>query len=185
MTELTFTIIERITIFFFGIFLSCAFAGIKYNKKNVLNMSLFSILCCIIIIFADFLPNPIIRWRIMPLLVHIPNLLLLIFYYHKSFSTSLASICTAFLLCQPPRWIYTALLRVIPNIMPLQICIFGILFSISFLLAIYLSQYISKLFNKDNKSVYIFGSVPILYYVINYFLETATNFRSTTDPLIT
>ena len=133
MTELTFTIIERITIFFFGIFLSCAFAGIKYNKKNVLNMSLFSILCCIIIIFADFLPNPIISWRIMPLLVHI----------------------------------------------------FGILFSISFLLAIYLSQYISKLFNKDNKSVYIFGSVPILYYVINYFLETATNFWSTTDPLIT
>ena len=185
MTELTFTIIERITIFFFGIFLSCAFAGIKYNKKNVLNMSLFSILCCIIIFFADFLPNPIISWRIMPLLVHIPNLLLLIFYYHKRFSTSLASICTAFLLCQPPRWIYTALLRVIPNIMPLQICIFGILFSISFLLTIYLSQYISKLFNKDNKSVYIFGSVPILNYVINYFLETATNFWSTTDPLIT
>ena len=140
MTELIFTIIESFTIFFFGIFVSCAFSGIQYNKKNVWIMSLFSTLCSIAVLFAAFLPNPIIGWRIMPLLVHIPNLLLLIFYYHKRFSTSLAGICTAFLLCQPPRWMYTILLKVIKNIKVLQICIFLLLFILTFLLALYLSS---------------------------------------------
>lgn len=185
MTEIIFTIIEAFTIFFFGVFVSCTFSGIQYNKKNILIMSFFSTLCSIAVLFANFLPNPIISWRIMPLLVHIPNLLLLIFYYHKRFSTSLAGICTAFLLCQPPRWMYTILLKVIKHIKVLQICIFLLLFILTFLLALYLSQYISKLFNKDNKSVYIFSSVPILYYVINYFLEIETNFWSTTNPMVT
>ena len=185
MTNFVFTIIETITIFSFGLFVSCAFAGIPYNKKNVLIMSFVSILCSIAVLFANSLPNQIISWRIMPLLVHIPNLLLLIFCYHKRFSTSLATICTAFLLCQAPRWMYASLLVVIPNITVLQIFIFTGLFILTFLLANYLSQYISKLFQKDNKSVYIFGSIPILYYLVNYFLETTTNFWSTTDPMIT
>jgi hypothetical protein len=184
VTEIILAIIEAITIFFFGIFVSCAFAGIQYNKKNVWILSLFSILCCMAVLFANSLPNPIISWRIMPLLVHIPNLLLLVFYFHKRFTTSLAAVCTAFLLCQPPRWMYTTVLKIIPEIVVLQICIFLGLFILTFLFAIYLSQYISKLFNKDNKSVSIFGSIPILYYVINYFLETETNFWSTTDPMI-
>jgi len=148
-------------------------------------MSLVSVLCSVAVLLADSLPNPIISWRILPLLVHLPNILLLIFYYHKRFSTALAAICTAYLLCQPPRWIYTILLRAIPDITVLHICIFMILFILTFLLTNYLSQYISILFNKDNKSVYLFGSIPIFYYVINYFLETETNFWTTIDPIIT
>ena len=51
VTEIILAIIEAITIFFFGIFVSCAFAGIQYNKKNVWILSLFPILCCM-----SFLP---------------------------------------------------------------------------------------------------------------------------------
>lgn len=77
------------------------------------------------------------------------------------------------------------LMRVIPNITILEICIFLGLFIITSLLAVYISQYISRLFSKETKSFYIFGSIPILCYVINYFLEIETNFWSTTDPMIT
>lgn len=185
MTETGFAIIETITVFSFGIFISCAFAGIQYSKKNVWIMFFSSMICSIAVLLANSLPNRIISWLIMPALIHIPNLLLLFIYFHKRFSTSLAAICTTYLLCQPPRWIYTMLMRVIPNITLLEICIFLGLFIITSLLAVYISQYISRLFSKDTKSIYIFGSIPILYYVINYFLEIETNFWSTTDPMIT
>ena len=185
MTEAVFSIIEAITIFSFGVFLSFALAGIQYTKKNVCIMANFSTLCCIAVLFANTLPNQIISWRILPLLVHIPNILLLVLYYHKHFSTALTAVCTTYLLCQPPKWIYSMLMRVFPDIAVLKMCIFLGVFILTFLIARNLSQYISRLFNKDNKSVYIFGSVPILYYAINYFLEIKTNFWSTSDPMIT
>ena len=185
MIEKIFAVIQVITVFSFGVFISFAFAGIKYKKKNVRIMFFTSILFSIAVLLANSLPNQVISWRIMPLLVHIPNLLLLVLYYHKRFATALASICTTYLLCQPPKWIYSMLAILLPDITTLKICLFIGLFILAFLIAVYLSQYISRLFNKNNKSIYIFGSVPILYYVINYFLEIETNFWSTTNPMIT
>lgn len=185
MTETAFSIIETITIFSFGVFLSFSFAGIQYTKKNIFIMAGFSLLSSIAVLFANMLPSQIIGWRILPLIVHIPNALLLVLYYHKRFSTAYAAVCTSYLLCQPPRWIYSVLAEIIARNMAIKLCIFLGLFILTFLLAAYLSLYISRLLNKDNKSVYIFGGVPILYYVINYFLEIKTNFWSTTDPMIT
>ena len=185
MTEITFSIIEAITIFFFGIFLSCAFAGIQYTKKNLCIIAGFSLFSSIVVLFANTLPNHIISWRILPLIVHVPNILLLVLYYHKRFSTAFAAVCTAYLLCQPPKWFYTMLAEIVPNNTVLKLCIFLILFILMFSLAIYLSQYIAKLFNKENRCVYIFGGVPIFYYIANYFLEVETNFWSTTNPMIT
>ena len=185
MIKIIFAIIEAITVFSFGVFISFAFAGIQYNKKNVRIMIFTSILLTTAVILGNLLPNQVISWLIMPLLVHIPNLLLMVLYYHKRFSTALAAICTTYLLCQPPKWIYSMLTVILPDIATLKLCLFIVLFILSFLLAVYISPSISGLFNKDNKSIYIFGSVPILFYIINYFLEIKTNFWSKTDPLIT
>lgn len=185
MTETAFSIIETITIFSFGVFLSFAFAGIQYTKKNICIMAGFSLLCSIAVLLANTLPSQIISWCILPLLVHIPNVLLLVMYYYKRFSTAFSSVCTSYLLCQPPRWIYSMLAVIVPENVALRLCILLGLFILTYLFAFYLSQYISGLFNKDAKSVYIFGSVPIFYYAINYFLEIKTNFWSISAPMIT
>ena len=185
MTETAFFIIKSIIIFPFGVFLSFSFAGIQYTKKNICIMTGFATFCTIAVLFADTLPNRIVSWQILPLLVHIPNVLLLVAYYHKRFSTALAAVCTSFLLCQPPRWLYSMLTENIPENTALKLSIFLGLFILTFLLASYLSRYVSRLLNKDNKSVYIFGGVPFCYYVINYFLEVKTNFWATTDPMVT
>lgn len=185
MNPMIYSIIETITVFSFGVFLSCAFAGIKYTKKNICIMTVFSILCTIAILLADTIPNKVVSWRLLPLLVHIPNILLLVFYYHKGFSTVLSAVCTSFLLCQSPKWIHSMLIQIMPDYILLKLSTFLGLFILTFLFAGYLSQYISKLFNKDTKSVYIFGSVPILHYIVNYFLETKTDFWSNTNPMIT
>ena len=136
------------------------------------------------ILIINTFPNMILGWRILPLIVHLPNFLLLFCYYHKRISTCLSSICTSYLLCQPPRWIYLILEQFINNII-IKLCLFIVLHIIAFLLGYYVSQPISKLYNKDNKSVYIFGSVPIVYYIVNYYLETYTNFWSNSNPIIT
>lgn len=185
MIDFIFTISKFVIAFFFGIFLSCAFTGIQYTKKNVMVLIGFSSICSLLLSIANMLPSQLIAWKILPLIIHIPNLLLLYFYYHKPLSISIAAICTSFLLCQPPKWIYTLLLHIIPDNMVIKIILFVTLFILTFLIAYYLSKSISKLYTKDNKSVYIFGSVPILYYVTNYFLETHTGFWSYSDPMIT
>ena len=74
---------------------------------------------------------------------------------------------------------------IVPENVALRLCILLGLFILTYLFAFYLSQYISGLLNKDAKSVYIFGSVPIFYYAINYFLEIKTNFWSISAPMIT
>ena len=123
MIEIIFAIIEAITVFSFGVFISFAFAGIQYNKKNVRIMIFTSILLATAVILGNLLPNQVISWLIMPLLVHIPNLLLLVLYYHKRFSTTLAAVCTTYLLCQPPKWIYSILIEVLPDITTLKLCL--------------------------------------------------------------
>lgn len=185
MTEIVFSILEISTAIFFGTYLSCAFAGVQYTKKNVALLSGFSVFCLCIIYLFNARPNQLAGWMILPLLIHVPNLLFLTCFFHKRFSTTIAAICTSFLLCQPPKWIFSSIKPFLEPYGILKAVVFLTLFLLSFLFGYYVSQPISKLYSKDTKSVYIFGSIPFLYYVSNYFLEIYTNFWSSSNPMIT
>ena len=69
--------------------------------KNMKKSSFLGMLLCIAIVFSCIMtfslimPNAILGWRIMPLLGHLPNLLFLLFYFKKRFSTSVAAIGVA------------------------------------------------------------------------------------------
>lgn len=170
---------------FFGYFLSLAFSGVTFNKKNLSFYIPCCLLCSLGMAFCVFIPNVILGWYLMPLVVHIPNLIILCVLCKKRFSTALTSICTAYLLCQPAKTLYSFFVSLLPDIYWLGLILFFLLFASSFVIFFFLGKTLSSIYNKEDRNVYIFGSIPILYYVSNYFLETATNFWTAPSPIVT
>lgn len=185
MLEQLFPILQLFMIFLFGVYLSAAFSGIIFNRKNIIILSLLTFCMVMAMVLFQSMPTQTFGWYVMPLIGHLPNLLLLVLYYHKRVSTSLSAICTSFLLCQPPKWIFSLLEPLFGDLIVLRIIFFIILISVFFIFGLFLSQPISEIFNKDTRNVYIFGSIPIIYYIVNYFLEIQTNHWTDTNPIIT
>ena len=176
---------ELLVVFLFGIYLSAAFAGVIFNKKNVIILFLLTISVVCTMAFLQVSPKHSLGWKLLPLVGHLPNLLFLTFYYHKRFSTSVVAICTSFLLCQPPKWLYSMCLPYLGTNVFLPSVFYFLAFAVTLAFGLYFSQSISKIFNKDTRSVCIFGSVPIIFYIVNFFLEIYTNAWTTTSPAIT
>lgn len=175
---------ELLIVFLFGVYLSAAFAGIAFSRKNIVILGVLTIGMVITMGLLQINPTQSDGWKFLPLIGHLPNFLCFILYYHKKFSTSLAAICTSFLLCQPPKWLFTMLLPYLGTSIILYIFIYFILFAGTFIFGLYVSQSISEIFNKDTRSVCIFGSLPVIFYVVNFFLETYTDSWTTSNPAI-
>ena len=177
--------IQAVSISIFGFFVSFLFSGVYLTKKNMLVLAPFTIIFSCTMAISIIMPNAALGWRIMPLLGHLPNLLFLLFYFKHRFSTSIASICTAFLMCMVPRMFFSLAEPLMPDILIVKMLFFELFIAATFLFCMRISNTISAIFNKDNRSVYIFASIPILFYITNYFLELYTNFWTSSSPVIT
>ena len=89
----------------FGIYCSAFFLGVKSNKKNIL--SLFLLFCVqgslYLIISAFF--GEALALQSYPLIVHLPLILFLSFYYKFPLISSCVSVFSAYLCCQLSNWI--------------------------------------------------------------------------------
>ena len=168
----------------YGYFLSLTFSGVAFTKKNLIFYIPYCFVSSIFMALCSIFPNTALGWYLTPLLGHIPNLLLLCLICKKRLSTALTSICTAYLLCQPPKTLYSVFVPVIPDVVIFKLLIHLLLFGVFFIVFFSFGKILSSIYNKDDRSVYIFGSIPILYYVSNYFLEVNTNHWTTTSPII-
>lgn len=175
---------QLLIVFLFGVYLSAKFAGIKFTRKNICILTLLTLYMVVSMSLLQISLKESMNWKLLPLVGHVPNLLLLTLYFRKRLTTSLASICTAFLLCQPPKWFFTILLPYLDFSVSLPVICYFVLFAITFAFGIHVSQSISEIFNKDTKSICIFGSVPVIFYIVNFFLETYTDSWNTSDPAI-
>ena len=159
----------------FGVNLSAAFAGIRLNRRNIL---IFLGLCCFcgalqmgaLIAFSE----DTVR-RLYPLITHLPLLLLLHRYYHKRFATALVSVFTAYLCCQPVKWMGILVFTLSQSfIAEYSVRILMLAGTATFALKLF-APFLSEIFSKDTRSVYIFGSVPIVYYFFDYATVVYTN----------
>ena len=100
---LTYT--HNITTMLFGIFLSAFFLGVKKDKKNVWKLLLLAVISGGLYMVCVSLLGPEMVDQIYPLIVHVPLLLMLVFYYKFRLLPSLSSIFTAYLCCQCSNWI--------------------------------------------------------------------------------
>ena len=168
MLETILFLIHAALLLLFGVYLSVAFAGISFTRRNLLNVFNLCVLCSILQIAAYLsLPGDAL-WEIYPLITHLPLILFLHIRYHKKLITALVSVFTAYLWCQPAKWFGILVYYFTDNIIAEYLTKFTIIGIVAFFTLKYLASYLAVIYNKDTKSVCIFGIMPTVYYIFDY-----------------
>lgn len=162
------TFLHGAIILCFGITLSVAFAGIRFTKQNILTfLGLFLFSGGLQLTAMIFLSETMV-WKLYPFITHLPLILLLCIRYHKSAVTAMAAAFTAYICCQPAKWIGVITLQATGSQNWEYVARILCLVLVGYFALTYLALYLAQIFNKDKRSVSIFGSVPTVYYLFDY-----------------
>jgi len=163
-------------LLFFGITLSVAFSGVRPSKNAVYPLISLFAACAVLQILVFVWLGEDMTWKLYPLITHVPIGITLCFVFRKRITTVLAAIASAYLCCQPANWIgllSDALFSKEAITHSAQIIS---LLTVGFLVLRYFALYISELYNKENRNVLIFGSIPLVYYLFDYIMGIYTDF---------
>lgn len=152
----------------FGIIMSVIFAGIRLDLKVLLHMLAIFLLSAVmqLILLARLGEDAV--WKLYPLITHIPIIVLLVLTYRRRISTALAAVTTAYLCCQIAKWLGLLAYSLTRDSFAELMVRIVILVQSFFLVRHYLAGSVSKIYTKDDKSVWIFGLVPLVYYLFDY-----------------
>lgn len=106
--------------------------------------------------------------QIYPLIVHVPLLLMLVFYYKFRLLPSLSSIFTAYLCCQCSNWIGLFVLSITGKEWCYYACRIVVTLVVFWVLCHYVCQTTTMLFAKTDRELLIIGSLPLVYYIFDY-----------------
>lgn len=168
MTESTLFFINAASLLFFGVYMSAAFAGISFTKKNIL-------ICFGLCAFSGFLQifsyiefSEAVVWKLYPLITHLPLFIMLLLVYHKKIATVTVSVFTAYLCCQPAKWFGILVFNITKSFAAEYIARILTLVSAAAVIYFFFVDYISEIFNKDSRSACFFGITPTVYYIFDY-----------------
>lgn len=168
MIETILTFLDGVLLLIFGANLSAAFAGIRLSKRNALIFLGFCCFCGALQAGAYFAFSEDAVRRLYPVIAHLPLILLLCLYYRRRFITALVSVFTAYLCCQPVKWVGILAFTLSRSYLA-EYIVRVLMFSCTAVFALKLfAPYLSEIFSKDTRSVCIFGSIPIVYYCFDY-----------------
>lgn len=152
----------------FGVYISSAFLGIKMTKKNIAVLMGFSLTVGTLYIASFLLLGADGTKKIYPLIIHLPLVIFLTFYFKYKFALSLLSVLTAYLCCQISNWV--GLLAV--NVFHTQTVYYSVriaITAVTFILLIrFVSSATSQLLQKNTRSLLILGLMPFVYYLYDY-----------------
>ena len=160
-------------ILLFGILLSFAFCGIRVY--HILLIGALFVVCGSLQLGGLMLWNEAVIWKLYPLITHLPLVALLYFYYHQRISTALAAVSSAYLCCQPAKWCGLIVLAITEQPIAEYLTRIATLIVMSFVILRWISDSLARIFHKDNRSVFIFGMVPLVYYLFDYSMGIYTN----------
>lgn len=169
----------------FGMAVAANFAGMVSTRKNYLILVCYTIFVFIIQVLCLFRYGMDLTWKLYPLLAHIPIAGFIAFYLRRSWLISLVSMFTAFLCCQPPRWIGSVaadiFVRVAGGDVLGRATINHLGYIVSAVLIYYILQkYVTKsvqhLIQRSVRSCMIFGAVPAFYYFVDCATTVYTDF---------
>lgn len=155
-------------VFFFGAALSVAIAGGCRSRRD---WTILFALCPI------FLALQTLSWltlglevtkQLYPLLIHIPLFLVLTFGLKRKASISLVSVCTAYLCCQLPRCCDITVTAFTSSSLAGQIAYTVMIAPIFLFLLRYFVPPARETMAESQKSLFLFGGLPIIYYIFDY-----------------
>ncbi len=155
-------------IFLFGLLLSVMFAGIDNTQRNRKAILCIVILLCLVQILSWRFLGYDITVKIYPVIIHLPLILLITFYFKRSLPISIVSVLSAYLCCQTPQWFATVSLYLFDSRVAYLITNSLALFPVFYLLRRYVTASVNRLMNLSKKSLLLFGIIPIFYYLFDY-----------------
>ena len=184
MLENILIILHGAVVLLYGVTLTAAFAGIRADRKSNRIFLIFCGLCGGLQLAASLLCSPDVVWALYPLITHLPLILLLFLGYRKPLATSMAATFTAYLLCEPSKWLGLLALEFtgIPAVEYITRII--ALCASSYYVLVYFAASLAEIFHKDTRSVVIFGSVPTVYYAFDYLTSIYTDWRVSNHPVV-
>lgn len=169
------TMVHNMTTMIFGIFLSAFLLGVRQNQKNT--TILFLVFSCegLVYLTCSTLVGDALAQQLYPLLIHVPLILFLTFFYKYPLAASLISTLSAYLFCQISNWIGLFVLTLTQE----QWCYYTArivtTFITFFLLLRFVCRTTAAIFSKDQRTLCIFGFLPFIYYVFDYVCTKSSN----------
>jgi len=160
----------------FGILLSMAFAGIRLKSRNLIMAYALFVICGLFQTAAYRLFDEAFVWQLYPVITHLPIILLLCLYYRRPASTALAAVVTAYLCCQTPKWFRLILETLTGSPITGQIAYIIFFLLVGAFAIHHLAPCIAEIYSKDSRSAFIFGIVPMIYYLFDYSMGVYTDF---------
>ncbi len=162
------TQITALLILIYGVLLSVYFAGGFSSAKEHGVLAAF----CGIVMIAQAMSYRIwgfdITTKLYPLIVHLPNVLLLVLALKRPWGVALGSVLTAYFCCQLPRWVGTIALELWATSLAYQLVYIISIVPIFFLLKRNFANAAYQAMTYSNRSLYLFGGLPLFYYIFNY-----------------
>ena len=162
-------------VFFFGVFLSASFAGGCQSRRDWIVLIALCPASLVLQILSLLIFGLDASKQIYPLYTHIPLLLAFIFGLKKTAGISLVSIFAAYLCCQLPRCGGIIFSAASGSALAGQIVYTVIIAPVFFLLLRYFAPSARDTMAESLQSLFLFGSVPIIYYVYDYTVAIRAN----------
>ena len=184
MCEQILVFLHGAVVLSFGITLTAAFSGIHLSKKNTLVFLGFFLFSGTLQIAATVFLSESLVWKLYPVITHLPLILLLRFGYRKPTVTALSTTFTAYLFCQPSKWLGVLVFE-LSGITCLEYAARIVaLLGVGHIALCQLAPCLSGIFNKDRHSVIIFGFLPTVYYLFDYATAIYTDLWLNNDRVV-
>lgn len=169
------SLLHNATTLLFGVYISAAFLGIRMNRKNILTLFGFSCASGIVYISSFVQFGPDVTEQIYPLIIHLPLILFLTFFYKYRASLAALSIFTAYMCCQISNWSGIAAV----NLTHLMWVYYSVRIVVTIVVFILLMSFVSdamaQLLQQATAPILILGLVPFTYYLFDYVTNVYTS----------
>ncbi len=174
MLQTALNIVNFNVLLFFGIYVSASFLNIELNKKNNLILLLFGVADFGLQLFAHKQFGMVFTEMIYPLITHLPLLLLFKICFKQKLLPSLSAILSAYLCCQISKWLGLLVLSVSHEPWTMDAARILVTIPIWYGIVRYASRSLQVILAKPMKDLLIFGMLPIVYYLFDYFATVYT-----------
>lgn len=170
MTEQILYYVHYAMLLLFGITVSAAFSGISFSRVNTKRLLLIAILCGYLQLSVYGLFGEDAVWELYPFITHLPIVLALRFVFGKQFPIAVAATTSAYLCCQPAKWIGLFSYNLSQSmVVELLVRIAMLLVSAGVILH-WFSESIAGIYSRKHRSSWVFGIIPVAYYLFDYLV---------------
>lgn len=179
------TVILGLLVLLYGTLLAIGFAGGCTSKKERREVAVLSVIILAAQTLSYILYGLENTRKLYPFISHLPLFLMLVLRFKRPWGVALASILTAYFCCQLPQWIGTVTLHLFGTKLAYALGYIISLVSLFILLWRYFVKAAYQAMTYSQRSLLLFGGLPLFYYIFDYATTVFTNALYTGVRMVT